>query len=291
MVHLIHRVTVCRCTFVNRPSFVCKYNECDVNSNTEVSLRLDDGSCVPLTNIEMSSPAIVTAPVTASVATPQATIRTPTRWRVVPMNDINETDTKVSDIITTDVPSAHSPSTTPIKSLPSSFFLPIRVLLVEDNVINQKLGMRILTKPGILPDLAVDGIHALEKCGFTAVNNQSSPLTPAAAAAPLSEANRSSSSNLVLNHNLGSPLPSSSVSSLPYSSLACTSPSSHTSISCSYDIILMDIEMPRMNGITATQELRARGVNIPIVAVTANAMMDQRTACLIAGCSDFLAKP
>jgi CheY-like chemotaxis protein len=49
--------------------------------------------------------------------------------------------------------------------------------------------------------------------------------------------------------------------------------------------------MPRMNGIRCTRELRARGLTTPIVALTANAMADQRAACMAAGCTDFVTKP
>jgi CheY-like chemotaxis protein/anti-sigma regulatory factor (Ser/Thr protein kinase) len=59
----------------------------------------------------------------------------------------------------------------------------------------------------------------------------------------------------------------------------------------SYDLVLMDQRMPGLNGVDATRALRARGVTIPIVALTADAFDDDRRACLAAGMNDFLVKP
>jgi PAS domain S-box-containing protein len=58
-----------------------------------------------------------------------------------------------------------------------------------------------------------------------------------------------------------------------------------------YDIILMDIHMPEMDGLAATREIRARGLDMPIVAVSADALAERRTEALTAGCSDYITKP
>ncbi|MDH5691556.1 MAG: ATP-binding protein, partial [Gammaproteobacteria bacterium] len=58
-----------------------------------------------------------------------------------------------------------------------------------------------------------------------------------------------------------------------------------------YDLVLMDMYMPRMDGLSATRMLRSKGYTGPIVSITANATYDDREECLNAGCNDFLAKP
>jgi signal transduction histidine kinase/DNA-binding response OmpR family regulator/HPt (histidine-containing phosphotransfer) domain-containing protein len=105
---------------------------------------------------------------------------------------------------------------------------PLRILLAEDNAVNQKLAVRLLERMGYRADIAVNGLEAL-----AAVER-----TP-------------------------------------------------------YDVVLMDVQMPELDGLEATRQLRARWPDRPIrvVAMTANAMEGDREACLEAGMDDYLAKP
>jgi PAS domain S-box-containing protein len=59
----------------------------------------------------------------------------------------------------------------------------------------------------------------------------------------------------------------------------------------SYDLVLMDVNMPKMDGIEATKRLREDGFKIPIIALTANVMAEEKSAYLKAGMNDHLSKP
>jgi len=105
-----------------------------------------------------------------------------------------------------------------------------RILLVEDNPINQKVALRLLVLLGYNADLAENGEEALM---------------------------------LLEQHQ-------------------------------DYAAILMDIQMPVMDGLTATRAIRGLegdASRIPIIALTANASERDRQKCLAAGMNDFLAKP
>jgi signal transduction histidine kinase/DNA-binding response OmpR family regulator len=104
---------------------------------------------------------------------------------------------------------------------------PLRILIAEDNVVNQKLAIKMLNKLGYQPDLATNGKEALEKVGH--------------------------------EH---------------------------------YDIILMDVQMPEMDGLEATRMIRTcLEVQPVIIALTANVMLGDRDDCMQAGMDDYLSKP
>ena len=58
-----------------------------------------------------------------------------------------------------------------------------------------------------------------------------------------------------------------------------------------YDIVLMDIKMPVMNGLEATKAIKEKHPDLPILALTANAFDSDRQLAMDAGCNDFLSKP
>ena len=58
-----------------------------------------------------------------------------------------------------------------------------------------------------------------------------------------------------------------------------------------FDVILMDVQMPEMDGLQCARAIRSQGLDVPIVAMTAHAMESDRQACLLAGMDDYVSKP
>jgi CheY-like chemotaxis protein len=109
----------------------------------------------------------------------------------------------------------------------SSQTVPPRILMAEDNAINQRVGMLILERAGFSIDVAADGVETLDA-------HRKQP----------------------------------------------------------YDLILMDCQMPIMDGFEASREIRKLPLPQPaIIAVTANALVGERERCLRAGMDDYLSKP
>lgn len=59
----------------------------------------------------------------------------------------------------------------------------------------------------------------------------------------------------------------------------------------SYDMVLMDIRMPKMDGLEATRRIREKDSDLPIIAVTARSFKTDEEECLAVGCNDYIAKP
>ncbi|MDJ0706781.1 MAG: CHASE2 domain-containing protein [Leptolyngbyaceae cyanobacterium MO_188.B28] len=117
----------------------------------------------------------------------------------------------------------------PSESPQLSVLKPLRILLVEDNRVNQKVALRMLERVGYRADVADTGLEALKALGHQ-----------------------------------------------------------------TYDVVLMDMQMPVMDGLEATRRIRQRGQSSQqpwIVAMTANAMVKDKQRCLEAGMNDYLSKP
>jgi CheY-like chemotaxis protein len=107
--------------------------------------------------------------------------------------------------------------------------IPLRILVAEDNLVNQQLALLLLKKIGYRAEVAANGLEVLE----------------------------------ALEHG-------------------------------TYDVVIMDVQMPEMDGLEATRQIRQRwpeGRRPHVIAATANAMQEERDACLAAGMDAYLSKP
>jgi PAS domain S-box-containing protein len=104
-----------------------------------------------------------------------------------------------------------------------------RILLVEDNLINQRIATKMLERLGYISAIANNGQEALDML----TGNEHKP----------------------------------------------------------FDLILMDVQMPVLNGLDATKAIRNNGLKIPIIAMTANVLKGDREICLDAGMNDYIGKP
>ncbi|KAL4543591.1 hypothetical protein Ndes2437B_g01414 [Nannochloris sp. 'desiccata'] len=127
----------------------------------------------------------------------------------------------------------------------------LRVLVVEDNMINRKVACRVLQSLGIECEVASNGQEAVD----------------AVASMIAAASNDTTTSSDGTNKNNGA---------ASYKKL---------------DVVLMDMCMPVLNGVEATKAIRNLGCTVPIVAMTANAEERDRDQCLAAGMNVFLSKP
>jgi PAS domain S-box-containing protein len=147
---------------------------------------------------------------------------------------------------------------------------PLRVLLAEDNAINQKLVVSLLEKQGHEVVVAANGREAL---AALQVRSQESGVRGQQAGVRGQQAGVRSQSAAA----------GSSLAPDPYP------------LTPGFDLVLMDVQMPEMDGLEATERIRAlertAGGHIPVVAMTAYAMKGDRDMCLSRGMDDYVSKP
>lgn len=152
-----------------------------------------------------------------------------------------------------------------------------RLLLAEDNVINQRVMLKVLKAFGFSNiDTVGDGLEAVRLVTASTDSGYSDSNF-----GPPSESSMLSINGLLANSNIDS----DSRLDPPESSTGSLDTIQH------YDLILMDINMPHVDGFGATAAIRANGISTPIVAMTANALRGDREECIEKGMDDYISKP
>lgn len=161
------------------------------------------------------------------------------------------------------------------------------VLVVEDNMINQQLTRRGLTDRGFTVDVANHGLEALEKLRAS---------DRWAGDALLTKTNTTSSPAIL--HSPTTPTTASLISRPNPAKIADLVTPGATPTKFPLSLILMDVEMPIQDGLTCTRQIRQfeqqgqiLGGHIPIIAVSANARLEQILEAKAAGCDDVMIKP
>lgn len=161
------------------------------------------------------------------------------------------------------------------------------VLVVEDNMINQQLTRRGLSDRGFTVDVANHGLEALEK--LKASDRWAGDVPP--------NTNNSTASPTILTSPT-TPTTAALISRLHTSNVNDLVNPTATSTKFPLSLILMDMEMPVQDGLTCTRQIRQLerqghilGGPIPIIAVSANARLEQVLEAKAAGCDDVMIKP
>lgn len=168
----------------------------------------------------------------------------------------------------------------------------LNVLLVEDGPDNQRLISFVLKKYGALVTIASDGLDALEYFGLAA-HQLSSNEDLSGTNSIFDRRGKLESWGQDASIAAGGRRRTDCVDEVndDSKSIAEFSRTPSTDVNEPFDLVLTDIQMPRMDGYALTSLLRAAGCHIPIVALTAHAMNGEREKCLAAGCDGYATKP
>jgi len=150
-----------------------------------------------------------------------------------------------------------------------------RVLLAEDNLINQTVARKMLSSIGMLVEVASNGVEAVAAVQRT----RTAPSADSDSSQPQQQ-QQQQQQQASQGSGPGQTAPAAAKGS-----------SSGGSSQQPFTIILMDMAMPTMGGVEATRILREEGFTLPIVAMTANASDKDRDECAAAGMNGFLSKP